>query len=175
MNVTARCPHPETLQGPEREGLEGGTVTPVPAASSWPGCPLALNPQPGAWGQLCFLGVTAVLGVERGGGVGRAASRFQAAGSPRGRGVGAGGAPRLPVVVVVGRAMATGPCAAHQLIPLSPDALLSEQLWAGGARRDLDLTFRWKMTSSWQGAAIPPSCTRGGLHTTSSRQAGWPF
>ena len=107
--------------------------------------------------------------------MGRATSRFQAAGSPRGRGVGAGGAPRLPVVVVVGRAMATGPCAAHQLIPLSPDALLSEQLWAGGARRDLDLTFRWKMTSSWQGAAIPPSCTRGGLYTTSSRQAGRPF
>ena len=59
--------------------------------------------------------------------MGGAASRFQAAGSPRGRGVGAGGAPRLLVVVVVGRAVATGPCAAHQLIPLSPDALLSEQ------------------------------------------------
>lgn len=47
--------------------------------------------------------------------------------SPRGRGVGAGGALRLLVVMVVGRAMATGPCAAHQLITPSRDALLSEQ------------------------------------------------
>lgn len=54
------------------------------------------------------------------------ASWFQAAGSPRGRGVGAGGALRLPVVVVVSRAVATGPRAAHQLITPSCDALLEQ-------------------------------------------------
>lgn len=127
MNVTAHCPHPETLRELEREGLGGGTDAPVPTASSWPGCPLALKLQPGAWSQLCFLGVTAVLGGERGGGVGGAASWFQAVGSLRGRGVGAGGSLRLPVVVVVSMAVATGPRAAHQLITPSRDALLSEQ------------------------------------------------
>lgn len=38
------------------------SVSPLP--TSWPGFSVALNLQPGAWSQLCFLGVNAVLGCE---------------------------------------------------------------------------------------------------------------
>ena len=91
-------PHLDTLQGPglcPNVPFQGGRgwmveqrlmshpTPPPPRLLAW--YPLALHPQPGAGSQLCFPGVTSVLGAEWGAGAGRAAALLQDLLLPEGR------------------------------------------------------------------------------------------